>query len=407
MDKKTELIRFLASKGIISPADQDAEIAKMAQQCPTATANEKGLTDDVDKAYEVMQIQQGTAVNPAAGTEQTQVAPTTGISATEQLNITKAIAQQQANRTQVSQTSSIDNLILDRPAPKDIIPAGTKGVIVESSWKNLLEKVEKGELVVCPDDGEDIPADKRIASTTNWNTLKKAAEAKTEIDVYTGNLNTKPIGYTVRKGSNVGQVASPVQMTREDLQRFLTLETAGYILAGDATPGAKLKSVKAKKSATTPGAVSPKKTVLADANKKAAIENNAYVVSRAVTKEQVSATCKSALRVRFQVPGQTLKDGVTPKTVTKRVSVTADIFTTERKPEFIDKFGTGISQSNSNLTETPDAKEQEKILEAQVRAIAELRRKAKDPAEVAQVADISEQLAAFDGVSSQPGNVAM
>ena len=96
MNKKQELASFLISQGIVSPADQAAEIAKMAGQCPTALAAEKNLTTDEDKAYEVMLIQTGSA-NPAKGTAQTETAVTPGISAVEQTNIASVMLKEQEN----------------------------------------------------------------------------------------------------------------------------------------------------------------------------------------------------------------------------------------------------------------------------------------------------------------------
>lgn len=405
MDKKAELVKYLATQGIINPADADAEIAKMAAQIPTATAAQKGLTDDVDKAYEVMQIKLGTQItDPSVGTPNS-VLPTTGVSAAEQTNISKKLYAQQEQRIATSQNSTIDQYIFDRPAPSEIIPQGTTGLIKEKSFNDLMARVNKGELKVCPDDGDDVDAAKRIASTTNFNALKEAFEKKQPVDVYVGKLATRPIGYMVRKGTSVG-TSAPEQMTREELKDFLTLETAGYILSNGTNPGAKLKSVKAKNSVSAPGQTEAKKTVLADANKAAAIENNCYQISRQVTSEKVTSTCKSALQVRFVEVGKTLKDGVTPKTVVKRVSVAADIFTTERKAEFVDKFNSTNKDAANALTEAPTANQARDIMEAQVRAIAELRQKAKDPQTSFDVAKYADQLSAFDG-AAQGANVAM
>ena len=38
MNKKDQLVNYLASQGIFEAADVDKEIQKMADQCPTATA---------------------------------------------------------------------------------------------------------------------------------------------------------------------------------------------------------------------------------------------------------------------------------------------------------------------------------------------------------------------------------
>ena len=42
--KKAAIAKFLVTKGIINPADIDAEITKMAATCPSAVAEKEGLT---------------------------------------------------------------------------------------------------------------------------------------------------------------------------------------------------------------------------------------------------------------------------------------------------------------------------------------------------------------------------
>lgn len=402
-NKKSELASWLVkTKGLLNPADQEAEIAKMAAQCPAATATEKNLVDDVDKAYEVMLIQTGAgAVSPTEVSGAPAVKPTSQISAAEELQISKTLMAQSQDRANVSANTTIESYILDRPAPDQYIPAGTKGTIVEKGWTTLMEQINSGKYTVLPDDGEDVPAEKRIASTTNFNLLKAAAEKNEPVEVYIGGLNKRPIGYLVNKGTAIGSGTAPVQMTREQLEQFLIMETAGYIIASETKPGAKLRYIAGHADPTTPGQMTPSKTQLADANKKAAIEAGSYDVSRETTNDVVPTTVKSTLQFRVKVNGQTLKDGVTPKTITKRVSLKADIPTLQRKPAYIDVFGTGLRESNGDLLEVPTGDQAKKIQEAQRAAIAALRAKAQDPAQVADLADIADKLAAFDAPTSQ------
>lgn len=405
LNKKSQLATWLVkNKGIIVPEQQDTEIVKMAAQCPVATATEKGLVDDVDKAYEVMLIQTGAgSVDPTATSAPAVTSPVSAISAAESLQISKTLLAQQQDRAGVSANTTIEMLILDRPAPSEIIPAGTKGVIVEKGWKSFLAKIEgpNPEYKVLPDDGEEIDAAKRIASTTNFNTLKAAFEASTAVDVYVGGLNKKPIGYMVNKGTAVGAGSSPVQMTREQLEQFLVMDTAGYVIASETKPGAKLRYVKGRPDPSKPGQSTAGKTILADANKKAAIEAGSYDVSREKTTEVETTTCKSALQIRVEVIGKTLSDGVTPKTVTKRISLKADLPTLDRKPVYVDVFGTGIRETNSDLQEIPTGEQAKKISEAQRNAIAALRQKASDPAMLSDLAEIADKLAAFDTQATQ------
>lgn len=406
--KKAELSKWLTTKGILLPADADAEIAKMAQQCPAATATDKGLTTDVDKAYEVMLIMQGSAsVAPTETVAPVATAPVDTVSTAEKQQIARTLAAQGQDRAAVSANSSIDQLILDRPDPKDIIPAGTKGTIVEKGWQSLQDKINNGTYTVMADDSDEVEADKRIASTTNYNALKAAFENQTPVEVYVGSLNKKPIGYIVNKGTAVGEGTTPVQMTREQLEQFLVLDTAGYILASDVKPGAKLRYVKASTSKTDPGKTKPGKTMLADANKKAAIEAGSYDVSREKTANVETTTCKSALQFRVRIKDKFAKDGTTPLTKTIRVSLKADLPTLERKAKYIDVFGTGIRESNGDLKEVPTADQAKKITEAQLSAIAALRAKAQDPLQIADLAGLADKLSAFDAPSAQAPNVTM
>ena len=80
-EKKTQLGQFLLTKGILAPDKVEAEIANMAGQLAPATAAEKGLTSDIDKAYEVMMIQKG-SVAPQNTTE-VSTQPTRTVSAAE------------------------------------------------------------------------------------------------------------------------------------------------------------------------------------------------------------------------------------------------------------------------------------------------------------------------------------
>ena len=395
--KKAALSQFLVSKGILTPADVDAEIAKMAQQLAPATAAEKGLTTDIDKAYEVMEIKKGSSVMNPTESAPVAVQPTSSISAQEQLQINKTLIAQQQERAAVSANSSIEKYILDRPAPSEQIPAGTKGVISAESWKKI-EDTYGGK--VMPDDDE-------CASTTNFNALKAAAEAGTPVEVYIGKQSTKAIGYIVNKGTAVGSSNAPEQMTREAMEMFLVLDTAGYILASDTKPGVKLRHIKGRPDPSKPGHTIPAKTVLADANKKAAMEAGSFEVSREVTSEMKETGCKSALCFKIDT-GKQKANGKGNIIRTIRVTVKAQVPTLARKAQFVDVFGTGEKVSNANLENIPEGKAAENISKAQQHAIASLRAKTTDPAEFASVAAFADKLKAFDVPTGAPSaNVTM
>lgn len=395
--KKAALSQMMVSKGILTPADVDAEIAKMAQQLAPATAAEKGLTTDVDKAYEVMMIAQGTSAPIATQTTQVATQPTSSISAQEQLAINKTLIAQQQERAAVSANTNIEALVFDRPSPAEHIPAGTKGTISPEAWKKIEENYGSK---VLPDDDD-------VKSTTNFNILKEAAANGTPVDVYIGKASTKAIGYIVNKGTAVGSSSAPVQMTREQMEMFLVLDTAGYVLASDTKPGVKLRHIKGRPDPSKPGHTIPARTVLADANKKAAVEAGSFEVSREVSTEVKETGCKSALCFKIDT-GKAKANGQGNIIRTIRVTVKADIPTLVRKAQFIDTFGTGEKVSNANLENIPEGKAAENISKAQQFAIANLRAKTTDPAEFASVAQFADKLKAFDVPTGAPSaNVSM
>lgn len=406
-EKKSKLAQYLLqTKGIVDPTIIEAEIAKMANNLPAAVAAEKGITDVVDKAYEVLLIEQNqvpvTETQPAVST-----APSPAASSAETLQVAKVLQAQKQEREAVSRNTVIDKLLIDRPAPSDVIPAGTMGIIKDKGWESFIGKVNSGEFTVLPDDGEAVPAEKRIASTTNFNKLKAAYEAKTPVEVYIGSMSTRPIGYLALVGDAVGTSQSAKPYTRDKFEQFLIMKTNGYVLASGAKPAAKLRYVKPKANSMQPGMVSEGKTILADCNKQAAIEAGNYDVTRQTTSEIQPTTAKTADRIRVSIKGKTNKDG-TPKVVTKRLSVTTDLPVLERKPIYIEVFGTGLRASNESLEEVPQGDQAKKIAMAQQQAVLMLRRKASNPETLSDVSEIADQLAAFDTPASQaPAGVVM
>ena len=387
-EKKTQLGQFLLTKGILAPDKVEAEIANMAGQLAPATAAEKGLTSDIDKAYEVMMIQKG-SVAPQNTTE-VSTQPTRTVSAAEQKQINMTLIQQQSTRAAVSANSSVEKYVIDRPAPSEYIPANATGVIPVESWKKIEEQWG----------GKVLPDDDEIKSTTNYNQLKAAAEAGTPVAVYVGKQTFKPIGYIINKGSAVGVASQPVQMTKEQAENFLALEAAGYILSSDTKPGLKLRFIKEHASKSKPGQFIPAKTVLADANKKAAIEAGAYVVSREVTDEVKETGLKSDLCFKVDT-GKPKANGNGNIIRTIRVTVKSTVKTLERKSDFVDVFGTGKKESNKDLGDIPTGKQLENITRAQQNAIIDLRAKLADPTGAIQVGQYADQLKAFDAPAGQ------
>lgn len=384
-EKRKKLGQYFASKGKLTPPEQDEALQTYAKMCTENIAKQYGCETDVDKAYQMYLIEiQGSQAPAPTATSDVAVQPTDGISAAEKVQISKTLAQQKGDRVTVSNNSAIESYVFDKPAPSEQIPAGTKGTINKDSWKKIEEKYKDK---VCPDDDT-------LKSRTNFETLKKAAETDTPVEVYIGELNTKPIGYIVKKGNAVGTQQAAVQMTKAALHDYLVLETAGYILASDTKPGARIKYAAQKPSTTKPGQIIPAKTLVADANKKKAVEAGSYVISREVSKEVEPTVCKAALAFKVDTgEKKSNSDGNVIKTI--RVSLKADLPKLVRKADYIDVFGTGDKVSNANLETVPEGKMATNISQAQQYAIAQLRQKLQDPIAYAGVQEYSDKLAAF------------
>lgn len=407
--KKAALISYLASKGIIG-ADAEAEIASMAKSVSDVDIAELGLVDDIDKAYRAMEVMNGTANRPAPTATEgvpAQIKPVDEMTTSQKAHISDVLAKQ-VTREQVSSNTSIDALVFDRPAPSEIIAAGSKGVINETSFAKIKEKIDKGIYVVCPDDGAEVTdVEKRVASQTNYNKILEAWNGDKMLDIHIGPMSTKPIGYIITKGSATGAGSASEQMKRERFLNFLVLDASGYIQATDGKPGAQIKYVEPKSIQTAKG---PKTvdghTIVVDKNKKEAIEAKAYVVSRKVTNELAEQACKSELA--FRVKAYPVNSDGTPDTsdetaFTKkliRVSLKASLPTTVRAAEYVEEFGTGERESNSDFKNPPTQEQLRKISEAHIKAINCLQRQANTDTLLKR--QLGDKLKAFETTSAAP-----
>ena len=223
-------------------------------------------------------------------------------------------------------------------------------------------------------------------------------------------MSTKPLGYVVTKGSATGAGTQSEQMTREKFLNFLVLDASGYIQSVEGKPGASIKYVEPKEVQTAKG---PKTvaghTIVVDLNKKEAIESSAYVISRTVTDEITEQACKSELAFRVKVwkednNGNPITSD--PEDFTKRlirVSLKAQLPTTVRAAEYVEEFGTGNKESNSDLKNPPTQAQLKKISEAHIKAINCLQRQAA--ADVVLKKQIGEKLAAFESQASAPKSI--
>ena len=388
---------LMKEEGVIAPADVDRRIAELASQCPAAYEAE--CPTDVAKAYKVLQI---TNKNVPANPAETQTGisePVPQMTAQESKDIAKKLYNQK-ERVTVSRNSSIVKYVFDKPAPAELIQAGATGIIKKDSFQKVLDKISNGSYKVLADD-ED------CASTTNFETIKKAFEGDGKLEIYIGDLNKRPEAYIVKKGTVAGTDGETV-LTREQLKDFLVLETQGWIVSGENAPSVIIKYVepKANANATSVGAtVKPGRTVIVDKNKAAAVEAGLFDISKEVTSESAKATVKSKLA--FKVETNEVKANGDKKVRTIRVALETQLPVLKRKDAYVEALGTGEKSTNSNFTEMPTKEQLEKIQTAQKKAIWALKQEcANSETSAERTAVLEEKLKDFlaDGNKGPAGN---
>lgn len=369
-EKKAELAQYLMTKGIFAPEDQEAEIAKLASTYPAAKAAEEGLTDTVDIAYAAYKASAG-VVAPTA-TTQVQTQPTNSVSDADRAFINTKLRGEKPMRQQKTRATKITKLLLGKPEPASYIQEGTTGTLKAEGFADIQKKIADGTYILQPDD----PAgtENGVASTTNYNNFVAAMAAPEQhpFAVYVGRLNTKPVGYMIDTLDATGANSANQQMTRAEFEKFLILQTEGYVTASAVgMPGAMLRYIDPKNDPSDPGKVKPGRTVVVDKNKKEAIQNGCYdVVTQVVNGSKKKATGKSDLSFKVQVAGKTTAKGE-PVIRKIRASLEIEIPEFESKVQYADKFEV---KKDTTWTEAPDQKTSSKIHDAQIKAIADLTR---------------------------------
>lgn len=396
-EMKKALAQYAFAQGYVAPDDTEKFIDRLAESCPAAIATEKGLTDRLSKAYEAMQIENGKATIDVRSAAPATAMPAASVTAEEAQAIRSKLADDYQNLVTVSQNTSILKVVLDNVSPSDVIAQGTKGLISEKSWKSIMEKYADK---VMDDDPADAP--NPVASRTNFNALKQAFDGNTPVEVHIGKPSNRVVAVSIKTPASTGSGAAVQTMNMQELENFVTLETAGYVLATETTPGAKLRYIKETTDSRNPGAIRPARSVLALTRKAQAIEAGNVDVSRTVTNEvKENAACKSELCFRIDT-GKAKTKG--PGNITRliRVTVNAPVKGTTRKPEYVEALGNvGSTKGAGDLLTIPSKKDMEKINKAQVTNIAALRNKIMSGDDVAAQAKYGDALKAF-GVQSAP-----
>jgi len=385
-EKKAALSKFLYSKGIVLDADVNAEIAKMASQLPKATAAEKGLTTDIDKAHEVMLITQGQATAPTKTQKSGgAVLPAVTMSAADTRAMNEQLKKESKDRRYNSKAASVEKLILDKPFAADYIPAGTTMIIDSDTAFNAVDAALKKP-------GYEFAND---AAKQTYDNLKAAAANKTPVPVNTEGKSYRAAGYTINVPTDKG--TEPRMMTRDQALQYITLNTDGYILSDGNKMGLKLRLTKPRRDAE--GQDIPPKTILAEANKDEA--KKAPLFTRVATQEKHTATVKSAQYIEIKT--DKMKRDNTGYIVRKyRISGKAEIPVLQRAAEFVDVFGSGESGSSKLLDRAPEGKQLENIHMAMRYSLADMIVQSASDLE-GKYADIEDRLAAFKATGPADG----
>ena len=319
-EMKAALVSHFNSQGIVMPADIDREISELAKTYPVASAKEEGIESDVVacayKAFMIMNKQNnaGTSVVPVS------VAAPTTVSAADKQKVGKVIQAQQKDRIKTTNATTINTLIIDKPAPVEYIPAGTTIVFTGDAKAAMLTKLAKDEAKVVADTDD-------FKSRSNYDALVLAVTNETPIEVSISDKNPmKPIGVNMDTLDSTGAGAVSRVQSIEKLREFLTMDAAGYVAPRAGKPGCRLKKVSASASAGTTGKVKKDRTVVAFVDKKEAIQSGAYVIAsrKDETGAKAKRTVRSLLTYKITTDNIVAKTGQ-PKLSTKAVTQSQEL----------------------------------------------------------------------------------
>lgn len=379
MNKKELVDQYLLQQGFIQEADIAREVKKLADQCPPATAAEKGLTTDYDKAYETYMIitkQQSTADAPAGAmnpaiTMAAVSQPTSTATAAETAAVSQAVLNSFQEKLTAGMNSKIDIYLLGRPDPSTYIPEGTSGVIIADAWnKTIQSKIDNGTYRVLDDYTKD---GKLIKSKSNYDTLKAAVENGTPMAVHIGPLGTRPVGYILNLGATGADGSSVQVVTRQEAQQILTWKVNGYL--GEENGAAlRLKTVASRTDKNNPGRAQAMKTVMVDVNKKSKIEAGAYESVREVSDTRKPMTLKTELSFKVEDTSKLTGAQKHPTRVI-RASVKVELPTLKMVDKYADKF----TKKSADLSIPPTSAE-DMVLMSQIIAAARLEATSSDSA---------------------------
>lgn len=345
--------------------DQVAQfIEEQAAMCPTASAAEAGANDDLRKAYMTLKIAEGADMSgaPAPKTPVTRgkggkAAPVSTLTAAQSAALEQHVLDTMKSRADATANCKVRNFFIARPVSADYIPEGTMGTIKVDSWKNIADKIASGEYVVCEDSQK---GDKTILSKTNYEKLAQSAKnGSADVLVARTDKPGAAIGYEINVAMAPNAPENLQIYSKQAAKSFLELKTSGYLTADPDNLGLTLRS--ATRNSKDASKQSYEVTVLADTNKKAAVEGKHFKSVRRVTATKVEKTLKSELS--FYVNKRNVVDGKIGDLIVNdkgearrwaiRASVVATVFELEIIPEYEGTLPTGTYDPTKAITD-PD-----------------------------------------------------
>lgn len=333
----------LAQRGIVGEA-VDEEISKIVKAIPELMRDNYDADDTVaaaqyvDKYFAKMD-------GEVAPTAQTPKAPAVGgtpeisIPAAEMKNITSFMNATRASRMEKAQHTKITRVVGDKPYPGTYLHAGT----------TMIPHADETKFAAYEEKLVDTPENREA-----YKKCMDAIKSKSPMEIYIpeeGKWSPRTVGIEVTTPGETGSAEVTKTLDTDQAVSFVACELAGYITCDANGIGAKLASVRVKKSAKASASQSPLSPRLNIVNRKHAYEDaNMHVFASKVKKngnEVVTKEGNVRSALSFQIrTGKTDSQG-REKTRTVRVPGRTNIPRWERTtPAYEEIFGPAEKQSN-------------------------------------------------------------
>lgn len=361
MNAKEQLTINLAQKGIIGAA-LEPEIDKIVASIPDATRGNYP-EDKYEAALAFLPLYEQQNAAPAAPTAvqpSAEAAPAT-VSAAQATAIAKILNQTHAKKEERTAKTTIDKLLIDKPAPETYLDPNATVVPVCKP-----EKLAEYEKKLDTSDPENVAAFQKLAD---------AVKNQTAVPVYINKPTYKVVGYAISTPSGETGSDAIVQktLTSDAMLGFVTTQLDGYIPTKGDGLGVKLRWNKPR----TTGRATSKRTngapTLVIGNKKEAIANaDRHEIISMVEKngdQVVTKPGKLRTALSFRIATGVKKQNGEEQFRTIRLSGDAQVPKFVRKTEEYTKLF-GVSDRDRGSITVPTGAEAAKLEEAMTNTIA-------------------------------------